>query len=370
MGSAERSLVRIRPYCVAETCDNPFSPERKNLMSGNASFTYADTAIVSIAHVDAPEVVTSDQFDERLAATYERLGTQPGLLESLAGIRERRWWPEGYTFTEAAAAAGAKAIAASGIRADEIGLVVDTSVSRDRLEPSSAVTVHHLLDLPSWCINFDLGNACLGFMNAIQLAASMIDSGQINYALIVDGEGSRRPQEATLARLAGPESTVADLFAEFATLTLGSGGAAAVIGRHSDNPGSHKVIGGISRADTSHHNLCVGTLDKMTTDTRGLLDAGLDVSKLAWGDADSWDWLDADRYIIHQVSQVHTSMLCERLGIDTDKVPLTFPMRGNVGPASIPITLSLEADSLQAGDSVILMGMGSGINAAATEVVW
>jgi 3-oxoacyl-[acyl-carrier-protein] synthase-3 len=63
-------------------------------------------------------------------------------------------------------------------------------------------------------------------------------------------------------------------------------------------------------------------------------------------------------------------MLCERLGIDTDRVPLTFPMRGNVGPASIPITLSLEAESLRPGDRVILMGMGSGINAAATEVIW
>ncbi len=339
-------------------------------MSGNASFKYADTAIVSIAHVDAPEVVPSDSFDERLAETYARVGAQSGLLESLAGIKERRWWPEGYTFTEAAAAAGEKALAASGVRPDEIGLLIDTSVCRDRLEPSSAVTVHHLLDLPSWCINFDLGNACLGFMNAIQLAASMIDSGQINYALIVDGEGSRYTQEATLRRLAAPEATMADLFAEFATLTLGSGGAAAVIGRYSDNPGSHRVIGGISRADTSHHNLCIGTIEKMTTDTKGLLDAGLDVSKLAWGDADEWGWLDADRYIIHQVSQVHTTMLAERLGIDLARVPLTFPLRGNVGPASIPITLSLETDSLQPGDRVILMGMGSGINAAATEVVW
>ena len=62
-------------------------------MSGNASFRLNDTALVSIAHVDAPEVVTSAQFDEVLAETYERVGAQAGLLESLAGIKERRWWP-------------------------------------------------------------------------------------------------------------------------------------------------------------------------------------------------------------------------------------------------------------------------------------
>lgn len=339
-------------------------------MSGNATFDMSDTALVSVAHVDAPEVVPSSQFDEILADTYERVGAQSGLLESLAGIKERRWWPEGYLFTDAAAAAGEKAIAASGIRVDEIGLLIDTSVCRDRLEPSSAVTVHNALELPSWCLNFDLSNACLGFVNALQIAGNMIESGQINYALIVDGEGSRYPQQKTLERLASPEATMADLFAEFATLTLGSGGAAAVVGRFSDNPGSHKVVGGIARADTSHHKLCIGSLEQMRTDTKSLLDAGLHVSKLAWGDAEERGWLDADRYIIHQISQVHTSMLCERLGIDIARVPLTFPFLGNVGPASIPITLSREVDSLNPGDKVLLMGMGSGINASAIELTW
>jgi len=339
-------------------------------MSGNATFDLIDTAIVSVAHVDAPEVVTSAQFDEILAETYERIGAQPGLLESLAGIRERRWWPEGHLFTDAAAAAGAKAIEASGVRVEEIGLLIDTSVCRDRLEPSSAVTVHHALDLPSWCLSFDLSNACLGFVNALQVAGNMIDAGQIDYALIVDGEGSRLTQEATLARLSGPDTTIEDLFAEFASLTLGSGGAGAVVGRHSDNPGSHSVVGGVARADTSYHNLCVGTLDRMRTDTRALLDAGLQVSKAGWGDAEERGWLDVDRYIFHQISQVHTNMLCERLGIDIEKVPLTFPLLGNVGPASIPITLSREAEYLEEGDKVLLMGIGSGINAAVMELIW
>lgn len=339
-------------------------------MSGNTEYSLRDAAIVSIAHVEAPEVVPSSHFDDLLSETYERVGAQAGLLESLAGIKERRWWPEGYLYTDAAAAAGAEAIAASGIRADEIGLLIDTSVCRDRLEPSSASTVHHALDLPSWCLNFDLSNACLGFVNALQVAGNMIDSGQINYALIVDGEGSRDLQTATLDRLASEDATIADLFSEFASLTLGSGGAAAVVGRHSDNPGSHKIIGGIARADTSHHDLCVGDMGKMRTDARGLLEAGLHVSKIAWGDVDDLDWLDADRYIIHQVSQVHTSALADHLGIDTSKVPLTFPLLGNVGPASIPITLSLEAESLSPGDQVLLLGIGSGINASAMEIIW
>ncbi len=337
---------------------------------GNATFSHTDTAILSVEALHAPEVVTSAEFDEQLMSTYERLGTRPGLLENLAGIRERRWWPEGYGFTDAAADAGAKAIKTAGVDKEGIGLLIDTSVSRDRLEPSAAVTVHQVLGLPSNCVNFDLANACLGFMNAVQLAGTMIDSGQIDYALVVDGEGSRHPQEMTLERLQQPETTAEDLFLEFATLTLGSGGAAMVLGRASSHPDGHRVIGGISRADTSSHEMCIGTIDQMRTDTKGLLDAGLDLAKRAWTDADERGWLDMDRYIIHQVSSVHTAMMCAQLGIDPAKAPITFPTLGNVGPASIPITLADDQGSLETGDRVLCLGIGSGMNVSATELLW
>jgi 3-oxoacyl-[acyl-carrier-protein] synthase-3 len=339
-------------------------------MHGNATFSHTNTAILSVAAIHAPEVVTSASFDEILMPTYERLGTQPGLLENLAGIRERRWWPEGYLFTDAAADAGAKALAESGVDPKQIGLLIDTSVCKDRLEPSAAVTVHQRLGLSSACINFDLANACLGFMNAMQIAGNMIDSGQIEYALIVDGEGSRYTQERTLERLAGPETTVDDLFLEFASLTLGSGGAAMVLGKASDHPKGHRVVGGIARSDTASHDLCVGTLDRMRTDTRGLLDAGLDLAKRAWVDVDELGWLEMDRYILHQISSVHTSMMCAQLGIDPEKAPLTFATLGNVGPASIPITLAEEQSTLRSGDRVLCLGIGSGMNASATELIW
>ena len=62
-------------------------------MSGNATQRYANATVLSVCGVDAPHVVTSVELDERLAATYRRVGLRPGLLESLAGITERRWWP-------------------------------------------------------------------------------------------------------------------------------------------------------------------------------------------------------------------------------------------------------------------------------------
>ena len=105
-------------------------------MSGNATYRFADTAVLSVSAVDAPIIVTSAELDDQLVETYERVGLRPGMLEALAGISERRWWPEDVTFADAAAMAGAKAIAVSGIDPASVGLLIDTSVCRDHLEPS------------------------------------------------------------------------------------------------------------------------------------------------------------------------------------------------------------------------------------------
>ena len=109
---------------------------------GNITMRHRNTAILSVTAVDAPIVATSASFDERLAETYARTGVRPGMLADVAGIVERRWWPEDVSFADAAAMAGAKAIAESGVDPARIGLLIDSSVCHDHLEPSKAVAVH------------------------------------------------------------------------------------------------------------------------------------------------------------------------------------------------------------------------------------
>ncbi len=340
-------------------------------MSGNSVYRLQNTSVLSVASVEAPEVVSSAEFDDILEPTLERLGLRRGMLQQVAGIEERRWWPEDVTYSQVAAQAGAKAIEAAGVSPDQIGLLIDTSVSKARLEPSSAVFVHNELGLPSSCINFDLSNACLGFVNGMQLAGTMIDSGQIDYALIVDGEGSRALQQRTIERLQGPDTTAADILSEFAALTLGSGAAGMVLGRTDHHSEGHRFVSVASRAATEHHELCLGDMDRMVTDSRGLLLAGLEVAETAMKEASlELDWQELQHYIIHQVSTVHCDMLVQRLGIDPARVPITFPTLGNIGPAAIPITLALHQDKIAPDDRVLLMGMGSGINAMAAELVW
>jgi len=341
-------------------------------MNKNSVFRHQHSGILSLAAVEAPRVVTSDWIDEQLAETYQRNGLRPGLLAGLAGIEERRWWDDDVSFTDAAAMAGRAAIEKAGIDPSKIGVLISTSVCKENLEPSVACAVHDQLGLSTSCLNFDIANACLGFINAMHLAATMLDAGTVEYALIVDGEGSRYTQQTTLERLRDPNSTAGDVFAEFASLTLGSGAAAMVMARKNRHGDVHRLIGGVARAGTEHNSLCIGNLDRMTTDTHGLLVAGLDLAADAWDASKTdFDWTDGlDWYIFHQVSKVHTTMLCDRLAIDSTKVPLTFPKYGNVGPAAVPITLASVQDQIQPGQRVLCMGIGSGLNTSFSEILW
>jgi 3-oxoacyl-[acyl-carrier-protein] synthase-3 len=268
--------------------------------------------------------------------------------------------------------AGRAAIEQAGIDPSKIGILISTSVCKENLEPSVACAVHHQLGLSTSCLNFDIANACLGFINAMHLAATMLDAGTVEYALIVDGEGSRHTQQTTLERLRHPNSTAGDVFAEFASLTLGSGAAAMVMARKNRHGNVHRLIGGVGRAGTEHNALCIGSLDRMTTDTHGLLVAGLDLAADAWeASKTDFDWTEGlDWYIFHQVSKVHTTMLCDRLAIDSSKVPLTYPKYGNVGPAAVPITLASVQDQIQPGQRVLCMGIGSGLNTSFSEILW
>lgn len=341
-------------------------------MTGNASYRLRNTTVLSICAVEAPIVVPSSAFDARLERTYARTGMQSGMLEKLAGVRERRWWPTDVSFVDAAAMAGAKAMAEAGVDPSQIGVLINTSVCRSSLEPASAVGVHDQLGLSTACLNFDVTNACLGFLNAIQLAGTMIDAGQVDYALLVDAEGLRGLQEATLSRLERDDATADDVRLQFATLTLGSGSAAMVLGRADDHPEGHRVTGGVSRAGTEHKDLCIGDLTLMRTDSRQLFVAGLELAAQTWRGAlaDGYDWAGADWFIAHQTSVVHLQAMARSVGAPEDKFPMTVPTFGNLAPAAVPFTLAKQVPLLKPNQQVMLLGIGSGLNTSFAEIIW
>jgi 3-oxoacyl-[acyl-carrier-protein] synthase-3 len=336
---------------------------------------FSNVSIASVAHVDAPHRVTSAQLCDRLAPALARFDARPDVLESASGIVARHYWDEGVQPSQAATWAAEKALAAAGVDRARVGVLISTSVCRDYIEPSTACIVHGNLGLPAECLNFDLGNACLGFMNGMELVGNMIERGQVDYGLVVNGESARHIQDVTIQRLMSPDATKQEFRDQFATLTLGSGAAAMVLCRSELAPKGHRFTGAVARAATQHNHLCRGQVDKMTTDAKTLLFAGLELADQTWADAkEKLGWTPAalDEIVIHQVSGTHTRMLCDQLDLDIDKVLAIFPEFGNVGPASVPIVLSKaeQAGRLKPGMRVALMGIGSGLNCMMAEVVW
>jgi 3-oxoacyl-[acyl-carrier-protein] synthase III len=336
---------------------------------------FQDVCIAGVAHVDAPVRLSSATIVRRLRPALERLGVRGGLLEEVAGIRERRVWDGPMSVSDAATMAARRALEAADVAGTRIGVLINTSVCRDYLEPSTASVVHGNLGLTDTCENFDLGNACLAFMSGMDVAARMIERGDIEYALIVDGEASNEITERTIERLNAPGATADQFRQEFASLTLGSGAAAMVLGRSDLVADGHRYRGGVTRAATEFSHLCRGTMDRMVTDTRTLLEEGLKLAAktfTAAGAALGWVGAELDEYVLHQVSRVHTDALVDLLGIDPKRVLTIFPEHGNVGPASVPIVLSKldELGRLRSGTRIALMGIGSGLNCSMAEVIW
>jgi len=357
---------------------------------------FSKTYIESLAVSLPDEILTSAEIERRLAPLYERLHLPEGRLELMTGIRERRLWPAGTRASDASAQAGRAALAKSRIRSDQIELYIHAAVCRDMLEPATAAFAHRKIGLSPSCQIFDLSNACLGFLNALTLAASMIEAGQIRAALITCGEDSRPLVEQTLRTLNSEPLTRNGIKPYFANLTIGSGAVGAVVcdeslvsekvgrgeghGSAGESPKPHRLLGGVARAATVHSELCQGETHgadslAMQTDSESLLIAGVTLANETWSEfckETGWNATTPDRFICHQVGSIHRRKLYDTLGLDLAKDFSTFEFLGNTGSVALPATLAfaVEEGAVRSDDKVALLGIGSGLNSLMLAVEW
>ena len=128
---------------------------------------YSRVSIASFGYELPPNVVTSDDLERRLEPLYEALRIQKGQLEAITGIRERRYWDPDFALHAGAARAGRKALEASGIPRERIGMLIYGAVCRENLEPATACAVADALGLRPECQIYDVSNACLGVLNGM-----------------------------------------------------------------------------------------------------------------------------------------------------------------------------------------------------------
>lgn len=221
---------------------------------------FEKVAIESLAYVLPAEVWTSAAIEGKLSSVYSRLKLPEGRLELMTGIAERRVWPSGTQASTASAAAGEAVLSRSAFDRASIDLLIHSAVCRDRMEPATAAYVHGLLNLPGQTQIFDLSNACLGFLNAMLVAAGLIECGQIERALICSGENGRPLVENTLRQLQDTDLTRKTIKPYFANLTIGSGAVAAILCRGDlvVGPPPMRLVAAAVETDSSHNALCQG----------------------------------------------------------------------------------------------------------------
>ena len=328
-------------------------------------------------------VVTSDDLEMRLAPVYEALHFQRGQLEAITGIRERRFWDPDYKMHVGAVKAGQKALEASSISPQDVGMLIYGGVCRDNLEPATACAVANGLGLGSDVMIYDVSNACLGVLNGMVQVANAIELGQVRAGIVVSCESARQIIDLTIDRMLASKDM--EIFKKtIATLTGGSGAVAVILTDRSLADSGHRILGGAAKSAAEFHRLCVwgpdtgipaSGLHQMETDSVGVLQngviLGIDTFK-AFRQELAWPADKPDKIICHQVGATHQRNILDAIGIDPSKDFTTFKFLGNIGTVSLPITAAIadEREFLLPADLVGFLGIGSGLNCLMLGIEW
>lgn len=350
------------------------------------AFAFQRVRIEAMACVTPDRRVTSSELEGRLGAVYRRLNIPLGTLERISGVKARRQWPMDFAPSDGATQAVRKALAKSRFSHDQVGAIVNCSVSRDYFEPATACLVHNKLELPQSALAMDVSNACVGFSSGLIVLGHLIESGAIDVGVAVSCETASQIMESTVERLNQDENLDRSEFLKLLpALTLGGGAVAFILTRDDLAEASPRLLGYASRSATHLSDLCVGNGDHcfhsggldviMRTDAAALM-AG--VGEIA-GTVKSqllhevgWTKKEIDRVFIHQVGKVVDAALFEEVGLEESKSLRIYEEFGNQISAGLPFSLTLasEREVLKRGDRLLAMGFGSGLNAIATAIQW
>jgi 3-oxoacyl-[acyl-carrier-protein] synthase-3 len=343
---------------------------------------YTRVYMDAIGYELPPVVVSSQELEERLRPLYQALRLPEGQLESLTGIVERRWWEPGYPLSHGAVRAARKALAASGVRSEEIEVLIYAAVCRENFEPATACRIAAELGLRPTAV-YDLSNACLGVLNGIVDLANRIELGQIRAGMVVSCETAREINDAMIEEMVRTRS-MESFRSSLATLTGGSGAVAVLVtdGSFRREP-RRRLLGGTTEAAPQYHGLCRWGLEGMLhaarqimfTDSVAVLKYGVELGLRTWKaflHTLGWASETIDKVICHQVGANHRDSILKTLGIARDKDYSTFEYLGNMGTVSLPLTAALaeERDFLRKGDRVGFLGIGSGLNCLMLGVEW
>lgn len=281
------------------------------------------------------------------------------------GIYERRFADEKTCSSDLCFAAAQKLILDNNINRDEIDLLVFISQTADYRMPATSITLQHRLGLKNSCIAFDVNLGCSAFLYGMSVVYSMVSSGNIRKALILDGE--------TRSKVYGPRD-------RRSAFIFGDAGVAALVERNPKFGDSYISLNSDgSRADlimikaggyrhmSTPETLKERVIDEygnMRSDEQGYMKGG-DVfnfvireiprdikNTLATANvtADQMDYI-----VFHQANNFINSYIAKKMKLNVEKIPHTIEKFGNTSSVSVPLTIVSELNGKLDGQKTLLM---------------
>lgn len=324
-----------------------------------------------------PRVVTNHDL-----ITQYGIQTTDEWIVQRTGISERRFADAGIGPADLAKPAADAALAQAELVPDDLDMIVFATLSPEFAFPGSGVLLQAALGLTS-VPAMDLRNQCSGFVYALSVGASMIQSGTVQNVLVVGAEVHSAALDLTTRG-----RNVSTIFGD---------GAGAVVLRATDEPGR-----GVLRWQLGADGRHAEDLAQRIWDTRARPFIPLDENgwgrvdpKLMWAQMDGrsvfkhavermtgqllalcWDHQialdDLDQVFFHQANIRINQAVRESLGLKEDRVPTAVQKYGNTTAATIPILLAeaTRDGRVKRGDLVALVAFGSGFTWGGAIVRW
>ncbi|MCC6470488.1 MAG: ketoacyl-ACP synthase III [Alphaproteobacteria bacterium] len=288
-----------------------------------------------------------------------RVDTTDEWIVQRTGIRQRHVAADGELTSDLAVAAARGALAAGGVSADALDLIVLATTTPDHTFPATATKVQAALGMTGGAA-FDVQAVCAGFIFALAVADNFLRLGQARKALVIGAE--------TFSRLL-------DWNDRGTCVLFGDGAGAVLLG--AEEAADNKARGILSthlHTDGRTYDLLyvdggpssTGQVGKVRMDGQGVfrhavgkLAAAVDEALAANGlVASDVDWL-----VPHQANQRIIDGMARKLGLGPERVVSTVARHANTSAASIPLALAEAAGDgrLKPGQIVLMEGIGGGL---------
>jgi len=294
-----------------------------------------------------------------------RIDTSDEWIVHRTGIRARHVAADDEQTSDLALAAARPALAAAGLAAADVDLIVVATTTPDMIFPSTACILQDKLGATGGPA-FDVQAVCSGFIYALALADKMVASGAARNALVIGAEIYSRILDWN-------DRGTCVLFGDGAgAVVLLPSATPGILSSHLHADGSHRRIlevpGGIANGAVvgkpfvtmDGHAVFKFAVKVLAEVAREALDAnGVTAAAI--------DWL-----IPHQANIRIMDATAKKLGLPLDKVVVTLDRHGNTSAASIPLALDVAVRDgrIRPGQHVMLAGVGGGFTWGSIFLRW